>query len=276
MGKMLKIELTRAFKNKTFAFVLLFCAVLIAMQVMEYVIPSLPFLYERSDELMGQTIPSLFLGNAFLGFGGGLAYSIFQWTLPILIVLPYASSAYAEQKQGYVKNIFLRTKKKNYYIAKYIAVFLNGGAVAVIPVLTSLWVSAHFLPAVLPSPTSGQTPISANSMWGELFYSQPLAYIFRYLVLQFVFYGLMATIALSVSYLAGNRFVVLLSPFLLNLFVSFLCGWLRAHIFAPTVFLDMRQMVYHINFEVIAIEILILFILTSLSFILTGCRKEVY
>ncbi len=277
MGKMLRIEISRAFKNKIFLGVLLFCCVLIVWQLITYVFPSLPFLYERRGELeqKGVMLPSLFQNGAFLGFGMGLSFTIFHWTLPILIVLPFASSFFAEQKSGYIKNLFLRTEKRNYFVAKYIAVFLNAGTVAVLPVLISLWASALFLPALMPQ-TSGGSPLGAHHLWGELFYQNPLAYIFYYCIIQFIFYGLMATIALAVSFLTDTRFVVLLTPFLLNLMISFLCAWTQNYRFAPVDFLNMQQMIPSIELWIIVVEAIVLFLLTSVGFIVVGCRKEVY
>lgn len=276
MRKMLKIEISRAFHNRIFYLVMAFSGVLVVFHFFQYVVPSIPFLYERADELQGGMPPSLYTGNAFLGFGGSLAYQIFSWTLPILVVLPYAVTALIERKNGYIKNIFIKTPKKNYYISKYVATFLCGGSIAVLPVLCSLWLSALCLPAIPPEPTSNLTAISTTSMWGELFYSHPLAYIFAYLAIQFIFYGLIATIALTVSFLTETKFVVLLTPFLLYLSSSFLCGWLGELRYIPALFLDMMQVLPNIQFSIIAIEAAVLFSLTSVGFIWTGCRKEVY
>ena len=93
MKRMMKIEISRAFHNRIFYLVMAFSGILVAFHFFQYVIPSIPFLYERLDELQGGMPPSLYTGNAFLGFGGSLAYQIFSWTLPILIVLPFAGSA---------------------------------------------------------------------------------------------------------------------------------------------------------------------------------------
>lgn len=276
MRRMLKIEVSRAFQNRVFYLILAFCGGLVAFHFFEYVLPSLPFLYERIDELQGGMPPSLYINNAFMGFSDSLAYQIFSWTLPILVVLPFAGTGFTERKKGFVKNVFLRTKKKNYYLAKYIAVFLNGGSIAVLPVLGSLWLSALFLPAIPPEPTSHLTAIGTNSMWGELFYSHPLAYIFAYLAIQFVFYGLISTIALSVSFLTETKFIVLLTPFLIYLSTSFLCGWLGELRYIPALFLDMTQMLPDIQFSIIAVEAGVLFLFTSVGFVWTGCRKEVF
>ena len=91
-----------------------------------------------------------------------------------------------------------------------------------------------------------------------------------------MFYGLIATVALAISFLTDTKFVVLLTPFLLYLSSSFLCGWLGELRYVPALFLDMMQVLPNIQFSIIAIEAVILFILTSVGFIWTGWRKEVY
>ena len=72
------------------------------------------------------------------------------------------------------------------------------------------------IPAVKNCYLLGGAP---KMLMADLFYTHPYCYLFLYLILDAVFFGLLTTIALLAAHLTENRFLVILMPFLCYLFV---------------------------------------------------------
>lgn len=276
MKPLLKLEMTRAFYNKFFLFASLIGLILVVLQFVQVVLPLAAYLdYYRLYEPEGTYPLSVF--NRWIGGESYSPYaSIYTMLMPILTVLPFADSYFTDRKNGMVKNILLRTKKKNYFISKYIAVFLSGGVVFTLPLLINFMLSAATLPSLLPEASTASFPIFETSMWSGLYYSQPYLYFLFYFLIDFVFAGLFPTIALAITHFVENRFVVLLSPFLLNLFLTALLNFINASKYSPNSFLNMSQPYMGIQFSYIVIEMLILFLVTASLFLGIGIREEVY
>ena len=138
---------------------------------------------------------------------------IYRTVLPILAMMPHALSYHMDIKSGYVKNIYTRTKKNNYLVAKYVVTFLGGGIAVVIPYLLNLIISACMLPALTPI-RNGQFQ-SASSLFQEIFYSEPLVYLLIQFVILFIFAGVFATTVLAATYIVDNIFLLSMVSFIL-------------------------------------------------------------
>lgn len=130
-------------------------------------------------------------------------------------------------------------EKKEYYLAKYIAVFLSGGVAAVAPLLLSFLLACMFLPAMKPevnSPTFS-TVIGDKSSFPWLYYNLPMVFIALYLVINFVFSGLLACLGVVATAYLGYRFLVLVTPFIVYLFINSGFGLLGLKDWQPNNFL---------------------------------------
>ena len=107
--------------------------------------------------------------------GDGAYYTLFVRLIPILATIPYAITYYTDNKKGIVKNYYSRTKKINYLIAKFIAVFTTGGTAAVFPLALNVFASAAVLPSFMI--INGETTCNGNGMW-FLYIIFPPIYIF--------------------------------------------------------------------------------------------------
>ena len=94
-------------------------------------------------------------------------YTLYIRLLPIMVVLPYAATYYTDRRTGIIRNYYCRTKKINYLIAKFTAVFTTGGIVAVLPLLVNLLATAMLLPSMIWN--NGTLCYCANSMWSSIF-----------------------------------------------------------------------------------------------------------
>jgi hypothetical protein len=143
---------------------------------------------------------------------------IFYLILPLLAVLPFGSSFFEDIKSGYIINVCTRVEKKIYFKAKYLAVFLSGGVTVVAPLLLNLVLSSMFMPAFIPDNGTVGT-ISPTTMAYEVFFTHPLVYVLMFIVIDFLFAGVIATLALSYTYFTEHRFGVMIVPFVFYFFI---------------------------------------------------------
>ena len=143
---------------------------------------------------------------------------IFYLILPLLAVLPFGSSFFEDIKSGYIINVCTRVEKKIYFKAKYLAVFLSGGVAVAAPLLLNLVLSSMFMPAFIPDNGTVGT-ISPTTMAYEVFFTHPLVYVLMFIVIDFLFAGVIATLALSYTYFTEHRFGVMIVPFVFYFFI---------------------------------------------------------
>ena len=143
---------------------------------------------------------------------------IFYLILPLFAVLPFGSSFFEDIKSGYIINVCTRVEKKIYFKAKYLAVFLSGGVAVVAPLLLNLVLSSMFMPAFMPDNGTVGT-ISPTTMVYEVFFTHPLIYVLMFIVIDFIFAGVIATLALSYTYFTEHRFGVMIVPFVFYFFI---------------------------------------------------------
>ena len=272
MKKILKIELSRAFKGINFFAVLAIAAVIVISHTIMNVVSITKYLNDYMTKTM------IYPHSVFNKWIGGESYTLqsflYFMLIPILAVIPFGDSFFTDRKSGFVKNIFVKTRKKYYFYAKYIAVFLTGGVAVVAPLLLNLAFTACVLPSLIPQASAGTFPIFSLSMWSELYYTHPYMYTFAYLVIIFVFSGFMATFALSVSLFTDSRFVVLLASFLVYLFLYFVCDFLGVQNLCPMKFLKPDQPAYGIHMTAILLEIACLAGFSMLTFFVKGIKDD--
>lgn len=147
-------------------------------------------------------------------------FLVFMYLFPILAALPFAASYCSEKKSGYEKNVVTRTSRKNYLRSKYWATFISGGISVAVPFFLSfMWI---FTMMKYRDPISAsQAPmVSGTSFMCILYFTHPFIYCFVFLVAIFVFGGFLATTSLSISQLTGNFFTVILTPFMVTMFLE--------------------------------------------------------
>lgn len=221
MKGILKTELKRAFKNKYLLFALLIGCAISLWHTVENVLPIVQYLEGNLKGALPHSVFNKWMGGENYTLQPALYYII----VPLLVTLPFGASFYQDRKSGYLKNIFTRTDKKQYYKAKYIAVFLSGGIAGVVPLLFNFLSTAMFLPLILPQVAAGTFSVYEGGLFADLFYTNPYAFLAIYMVMNFVFFGLLATIALVAGHTMENYFVVLLTPFLYYILFMFITNF---------------------------------------------------
>ena len=278
MKALLKIELSRAFRNKMLLLALLLgCGIAVA-HIFIHVLPEgIHWLHEWDrDERFQVETPFYSVFNSALGFEFiSLPYTIFIYIFPILAALPFADSFYTDMKSGYIKNVLIRTKKTNYFAAKYIAVFLSAGVVVVIPLILNLLITAALLPSIIPERYSHSFTVGFNQFGGGLYHSNPYAYAALWYILDFVYAGIFAALALTLAYFVSNRFIVLLSPFILYIAISTTAGMMGLNQFTIMYHVMPTQQA-HINFPLTLLTMLVLLLPALAVYFVKGRRHEVF
>ena len=247
MKKQLRIELERAFTGRGMLLALLIGGALAVYHCVTQVVPMANAMEEMfAPEMMemlkqkGALITPDYLyctwlsGTEFLNTPTTLFYTVF----PILAALPFADSLFADIKGGYIKNVCLRTDRKNYYLAKFIAAFVAGGVAVAAPLLLSFLLACMFLPAIHPAPIAyNLSAIGDRSSFGWLYFHMPMVFVALYLLINFVFGGLLACLGVAATTFLGYRFLVLVTPFIVYLFTNSLFRLLGSKDWQPAKFL---------------------------------------
>lgn len=265
----IKIELKRAFINKTMLFAIIAGCLIAIIQIFVDVVPILQYQDPTNMENFPFTVfekcLSLIEGSMFPVY-----YFIF---IPIIAAVPYGMVMYKDRKQGYIKNVFTRNKKRNYYIAQYTTAFISAGVIVVIPQIVNVLIIALLLPSIVPYPGIGYVGIWGESMWINIYYSNPYVYLSMYWLLDFIFYGLLNTLALSLSWFVKNKFSVLMMPFIAFQALELIMSFNSKLEWMPESFLRPAQPMIYTSLKEIATLMFIMLFIAVLS-VVYGIKKK--
>ena len=110
-------------------------------------------------------------------------------------------------------------------------------------------------------------------MWSNIFYSTPYVYLAMYWMLDFIVYGLLNTLALSLSWLVNNKFSVLMIPFIVFQALGLIMDFIDKSAWMPENFLSPAQPQPGTSLKEIVILILIMLFISILS-IVYGIKKK--
>src|SRR5690625_417060 len=198
---LLKIELTKAIKNKFFVTTLIIGLVFTLFSAW-YRIDLYQYTQWQLNNSGGNQMTQAF--NLYNNWIGGEAISLgfvfFFTLLPLLAVMPYGWSYYIENKTGYVKAVVTRSSKREYFLTKYIATFIAGGLVILIPLVVNFVVVALFVPAVTPTISYAVFCLIRKShMASQMYYTYPILCVLLYLILDFIFAASVDTLTFTVT-----------------------------------------------------------------------------
>lgn len=141
------------------------------------------------------------------------------------------------------------------------------------PLALDFVLTGMVLPAVIPQSGTGIFGGAPKMLMADLFYTHPYCYLFLYLILDAVFFGLLTTIALLAAHLTENRFLVILMPFLCYLFIFSVSQMTGAVQLSPFGFLRPSQPVFS-TWRIVAGELLLL-VLGGGIFLYVSTKKEI-
>lgn len=283
LTRLVKIELKKAIKNKFFIITLIIANIFALFSAL-YMIESY-FDVKHQIKIHGAggnpMTQSFSLFNHWIGGESqSLGYTVYFTLLPLIAALPYSWSYFIENKTGYVKSVVTRSSKSQYYLSKYIATFTAGGLVVLIPLVVNLLIVASFVPAITPSKLYAlYYPVGFGSLWSALFYTHPVMYVMLYLLLDFIFAGLFATMGLAVSFFIKNRIAIILIPFFFILILHYARTFLAYKYYSeisPLHFLHSTAIENYANSGVILTQGVLFFVLTFGVTMKLGVKREVF
>lgn len=270
MISLFKMEFKRAFISKHFLIVVVLGLLLSMSHLFRFILPVYPVSEKDVDALNTLT---QWIGFKTFSFETQMLFFL----MPILVAIPYADTYLLEKKNGYLKNVLLKVEKIQYLVVKFITVFVIAGLVISIPLIINLLGTMLFLPSVIPpAPETQQTPLFLTNMWQELYYTHPFLYISSYIGLDFLYAGLFGVIALAVSVFIKNRFLVLITPFILYLLLFLFSELTGKEGFVPFLFLIPAPMLAETHASPIFGGFIILFLLSVITFFIGANKSETY
>lgn len=274
MKRILMIELQRAFKSSGFILSIItgllismvhsfFITVPLAIQFPEYIKTNLSMMFPGW----------LYTGGWLFGRQNPFSY-LYLLILPILAALPHGSSFYNDASSSIISNICIRTDRKKYYFSKYVSTFISGGTAVIIPIILNFIIAAMLLPAINPQPAAFESLIGENSSFPFLFYNLPLLYVVVYILIIFVFSGLLATISLISSFYVGHVSLTVILPIIVYLFISALFAVFNLDNWCINNFIDPS----YANSGILPmiVEGVILLSVTLYSFCYKTAREDIY
>jgi hypothetical protein len=165
--------------------------------------------------------------------------STFYFMLPLIVALPYGWSLASEIQSGYIKNMMVRTTRRNYFISKYAANFVSASLIAMIPLVLNFALLALFLPALKMESIYPYGTIGQGCMWAAIYYEKPFAYCLLYLLLDGIFAGLIASICVAAAFVVRSKVIVIVIPFILMLMFDYIdANYLLSGEYSPMKFLQ--------------------------------------
>lgn len=265
---MFRVEFQRVFCNRAFWIAIGIGAVIALGQYIQNVVPMVQYLsMDLEKGVYPHSVFNKWMGGEFFTVWPMLFYFI----LPILAALPHGDSFYQDIRLGYVKNILTKTDRKTYLRAKLLAVFCSGAVVIIAPLCLNLLLSAMTLPSLPPQPSTGFFYLFDRNMWAGLYLSHPWIYTFLYILLDGLAGGLFACISLAGTLYVTGRFVVLMLPFTVQMFLYVLA--LTVPPLSPVSFLSPAQPASAVPGVLIG-EALIVMMIVYLCYYRKGLKDE--
>lgn len=223
MRKCIKEEFSRALRNWMFWGALMFGLLFSAVNIVENL--------QRARDLTIRTMDCINSGleinldcsgfSVFISWitlhPTGLGSNLFYFLLPVLAALPFGWSYSQDRKTGYFAQAITRMGKRNYFVAKYLAIFTSGGLAVTVPIIVDLLVCAMFLPDRVIRVNDMFLPILNYSFAGTLFYANRWCYALLWCVLTFLWGGAFS----CMCFLPGTRLrlsvLIILTPFAITL-----------------------------------------------------------
>lgn len=199
---------------------------------------------------------------------------LFFLILPLLATLPFGTSYFTDKSNGYIKDIYMRTPRKKYLMAKYIATFFSGGMAVVVPLLVNLVGCMMLLPNLLPQGISPGNLIQPKMMFCEILYYDPTIYMLSFIIIDFILAGIFACLGLTSSFITDYKIVVLICPFFIQLFIKTICEMFLDYMWSSVYFARSGYGVQHIMILIIYGIGGILF--TATVFLIKGEKEDVF
>ena len=225
MIRCVRAELNKAFKNRMFLISLgiglLICGIDVIQNALT--VRSLTETMLSLDDI-SKSVEGFSLFDGWIAVNGStFGNMVFYFVWPILAVLPFGWSYTEERKSGLFDQVVSRVGRKAYFVSKYMAVFVSGGAAVALPVLADLLVNALICPYCVPDVVTSLTPITNGYFLSRLFYTAPWVFAFVWCCVIFLWGGVIACVCLMIGMKFRHQAMALLVPFVTLILLDSVC-----------------------------------------------------
>jgi hypothetical protein len=207
MYQMMKFEFRRAFNNPIFLGLLCLFSMYIIYRFITFSIP-------EQEKLYNTVLTLTPIGVWLLEVSEMSVFRIYFILAVIIATLPFALSYSSDVRSNYIRFLYARTKKRNYLISKYMAVFTVGGVLYVFPM------AFYYILLICTYPTLpiyfGVIGFSEKGLLGDLLIYHPHWHVIIYCILNFLYAGSYASLALVTSLFNKNKFAIIGIPFIIQ------------------------------------------------------------
>lgn len=273
----LRKEIKRSIKNKFFYISCIIGIILSLICVFEAVKDYSDYAVSLEEVEMinlNPLVPTLSAYTLWIGGGESNLYSTMMFLmLPLLVSLPYAWSYCSDRKNGYLKKAVNEIGSLKYNLSKYVATFISSGLVIAIPLIINLLSVLMFVPAITPDSVYDiYYGVFSYNFLGDVFYTVPILYDLIYILMIFLFCGLIGCLGYSFAVLFKSRILAVISPSALLLLIHYKKQYIGSFDFEISAisFLSSATNLFY-NIKTVIIEAVILFVFT---FIICVLRKE--
>lgn len=274
MREILKLELRRAFKGKGMIFAIIVGCAITITHVIQYQIPAYQMNLQQNFIECPQGYPLVVSDTWMAGNSFNIESFLYFLVLPIIAVIPFGTSYFADRNGGFLKSVYMRISRKEYLTAKYIATFLSGGAAVALPLVLNVMCCMVLLPNIVAQQSLPHNTICAKNLFYGIYYSHPTVYIMIYLCLDFILGGIFACMALTCSFLSDFKVIVAICPFFIQLTLHVACSMLWNYEWSSVFFA--RAGYGMTNVVIPLIYILVGILITSTLFLYIGEKEDVF
>lgn len=182
--KLIKMEFKRVFHSKMFYLSL---GIGLLITTLQWIEVGLPMAVNIVDGYIPSEVSTPYSAfESFFGLAGPpLVYRQIYYTIaPILAVMAHAVTLCGDKASGYVKNLYIRSKRQDYYTAKYIVSGIAGGIAVTAPIAANFLWNLMMLPAIEPMASMAIYPYGIG-LWSDVLYTNPYLFILLYILLIF-------------------------------------------------------------------------------------------
>ena len=176
MKSLLKEEFRRAFCGRGMMLSLIIGCIVAFSHVLLYQIPQSAANLELDFGLDPMYLPETIYDGWLAGNGYTPQSLIYFLILPILAALPFGISCFEDHQSRFIIQLYMRTSRKQYLTAKYVAAFVAGGTAVVVPLALNLLCAMTLFPDFIPSPVFSMSKVSEAQSFVNIFYSYPMIY----------------------------------------------------------------------------------------------------
>ena len=159
--------------------------------------------------------------------------SVYRLILPLIIV-PFLDSYYLEKQSGYQNYLLSRASRKQYFFSKWFVGIMSAAIIVFVVLATTFAICAALFPQNPPVPDMSHVD---RNFGFEFYLENPMSYIVLLILSNMYFAVIYYTVGFSLSNSIRNRYVLLLSPFIIYIVQLLVWQLFRIPYASPLIFI---------------------------------------